>query len=65
MSTQNENVARFAHTIDWDFFCDFQTLCVDVILFAETVLVFAIIAWQKGIETFTDANWRYMYDARQ
>ena len=26
------------------------------------IYVFAIIAWQNGIETFTDANWRYMRD---
>ena len=27
MSTQNVNVARFARNVEWDFFCDFQTLC--------------------------------------
>ena len=27
MSTQNVNVARFARTVEWDFFCDFQTPC--------------------------------------
>ena len=26
MSTQNVNVARFARNVEWDFFCDFQTL---------------------------------------
>ena len=26
LSTQNVNVARFARNIEWDFFCDFQTL---------------------------------------
>ena len=25
MFTQNVNVARFAHNVEWDFFCDFQT----------------------------------------
>ena len=25
--TQNENIARFARNVEWDFFCDFQTLC--------------------------------------
>ena len=25
LSTQNVNVARFAHNVEWDFFCDFQT----------------------------------------
>ena len=28
-STQNVNVARFAHNVKCDFFCDFQTLWVD------------------------------------
>ena len=30
MSTQNENVARFARNVEWDIFCDFQTpyICV-------------------------------------
>ena len=32
MSTQNLSVARFARNVKWDFFCDFQTLCVWVIL---------------------------------
>ena len=32
-STQNINVARFARNVELDFFCDFQTLCVCVILF--------------------------------
>ena len=27
LSTQNFNVARFARNVEWDFFCDFQTLC--------------------------------------
>ena len=27
MSTQNVNVSRFAHNVEWDFFCDFQTPC--------------------------------------
>ena len=27
MSIQNVNVARFARNVEWDFFCDFQTLC--------------------------------------
>ena len=27
MSTQNVNVTRFARNVEWDFFCDFQTLC--------------------------------------
>ena len=27
LSTQNVNVARFARNVEWDFFCDFQTLC--------------------------------------
>ena len=26
LSTQNVNVARFARNVEWDFFCDFQTL---------------------------------------
>ena len=25
---ENVNLARFARIIEWDFFCDFQTLCV-------------------------------------
>ena len=25
--TQNVNVVRFARNVEWDFFCDFQTLC--------------------------------------
>ena len=28
LSTQNVNVARFARNVEWDFFCDFQTLCL-------------------------------------
>ena len=27
----NVNVARFARNVKWDFFCDFQTLCMCVI----------------------------------
>ena len=27
LSNQNVNVARFARNVEWDFFCDFQTLC--------------------------------------
>ena len=27
LSTQNVNVARYARNVEWDFFCDFQTLC--------------------------------------
>ena len=27
-STQNVNVARFARNVEWDFFCDFPTLCL-------------------------------------
>ena len=27
LSTQNANSARFARNDEWDFFCDFQTLC--------------------------------------
>ena len=30
LSTQNVNVARFARNVKWDFFCDFQPLCIDV-----------------------------------
>ena len=26
-SNVDVNVARFARNVDWDFFCDFQTLC--------------------------------------
>ena len=28
LSTQNENVARFARNVEWDFLNDFQTLCM-------------------------------------
>ena len=28
LSTQNVNVARFARNIEGDFFCDFQTPCI-------------------------------------
>ena len=28
LSTQNLNVAHFARNVEWDFFCNFQTLCV-------------------------------------
>ena len=27
LSAQNVNVARFARNVEWDFFCDFHTLC--------------------------------------
>ena len=30
LSTQNVNVARFARNVECDFFCDFQTLCVEL-----------------------------------
>ena len=30
LSTQNVNVVRCAHNVEWDFFCDFQTLCFGV-----------------------------------
>ena len=30
LSTQSVNVARFARNVEWDFFCDFQTLCMKV-----------------------------------
>ena len=29
LSTQILNVARFARSVEWDFFFDFQTLCVN------------------------------------
>ena len=32
LSTQNVNVARFARNVEWDFFCDFQTLWWRMIL---------------------------------
>ena len=28
LSTQNVNVAHFARKVEWDFFCNFQTLCI-------------------------------------
>ena len=28
LSIQNVGIARFARNVEWDFFCDFQTLCV-------------------------------------
>ena len=31
LSTQNVNVARFARNVEWDFFCDFQTLCLGIL----------------------------------
>ena len=31
LSTQNVNVARFARNVEWDFFCDFQTACINSI----------------------------------
>ena len=32
LSTQNVSVARFARNVEWDFFCDFQTLWNVVII---------------------------------
>ena len=34
LSTQNINVARFSHNVEWYFFCDFQTPCVGVVVSA-------------------------------
>ena len=33
LSTQNVNVARFARNVEWDFFCDFQTLWIYLMFF--------------------------------
>ena len=35
LSTQNVNVARFARTVECDFFCDFQTLWMKAIYVAS------------------------------
>ena len=35
LSTQNVNVARFARNVEWDFFCDFQTMC-HYVIFPDT-----------------------------
>ena len=36
---KNVNVARFARNIEWDFFCNFQTLCL---MFITTVCLFLL-----------------------
>ena len=33
LSTQNVNVARFARNVEWDFFCDFQTPWIWLIIY--------------------------------
>ena len=37
LATQIVNVARFARNVEWDFFCDFQTLC----------LIHVLLTWSK------------------
>ena len=41
LSTRNVNVARFARNDEYDFFCDFQTLC-DLFLQHQIVIFICI-----------------------
>ena len=56
LSTQNVNVARFARTVEWDFFCDFQTPClckgrIYVQLFS-TALLYAVEQLLRSLFSF-------------
>ena len=53
MSTQNVNVARYARNVEWDFFCDFQTLCSNsnIIPFKNKFEILTICHWKKTRET--------------
>ena len=39
LSTQNVNVARFARNVEWDFLCDFQTLCIMIDFWVKKSIV--------------------------
>ena len=38
----NVNVARFARNVEWDFFCDFQTLCMLIYNSTQLIYIFAL-----------------------
>ena len=53
--TQNVNVARFVRNVEWDFFCDFQTLCVPSLSFLCLLLcpleIGQIKTWKEKINS--------------
>ena len=58
LSTQHVNVARFARNIEYDFFCDFQTLC-DWFFFLSFYIVFQVQCLLGHSTLFTTSikNW--------
>ena len=44
LSTQNVKVARFARNVEWDFFCDFQTMWIGN---GKFVLLFLVMPWPR------------------
>ena len=51
LSTKNVNVARYARNVEWDFFCDFQTLCISTRSFYGFVCIFVVVL--ESIKTTT------------
>ena len=59
MSTQNVNVARFARNVEWDFFCDFQTLWARAKPIDFSSLCCFVIRnnfWQKNVENLINVQ---------
>ena len=57
LSTQNVNLAHFARSIEWDFFCDFQTPCqhCDRVIYYLTSPLTSI---QEQISTDCSLPWK-------
>ena len=56
LSTQNVNVAPVARNVEWDFFCDFQTLCnkIEHYLYPnKTEPCNKVIIWDRKISNLT------------
>ena len=45
LAAQNVNVARFARNVEWDFFCDFQTLCKGRCSYPKKIFGITSIVW--------------------
>ena len=48
LATKNVNVARFARNVEWDFFCEFQTLC----------FLSSFKAWEKDTFFVKKESWK-------
>ena len=72
MSTQNVTVARFAHNVKWDFFCDFQTptylLCIpweylSVIILKQDIY-FGQDLERENEQNYIKQEWKHFSDHR-